>query len=139
MRVKIRGRAFDIRVATMPTTAARLRSCACSTAAAASSSSPSSASTPRDRAILTDKLTQPHGMIVVTGPTGSGKTTTLTAALASLNDSTRKILTIEDPVEYEIPGVNQSQVRPAVGLTFAAALRAFMRQDPRRDHGGRDP
>jgi general secretion pathway protein E len=84
----------------------------------------------RDRAVLSDKLTQPHGMIVVTGPTGSGKTTTLTAALASLNDSTRKILTVEDPVEYEIPGVNQSQVRPAVGLTFATALRAFMRQDP---------
>ena len=84
----------------------------------------------RDRALLSDKLAQPHGMIVVTGPTGSGKTTTLTAALASLNDATRKILTIEDPVEYEIAGVAQSQVKAAVGLTFATALRAFMRQDP---------
>jgi general secretion pathway protein E len=72
----------------------------------------------------------PHGMIVITGPTGSGKTTTLATMLSALNTPTRKILTIEDPVEYEIAGVNQSQVKPAIGLTFAAALRAFVRQDP---------
>jgi general secretion pathway protein E len=75
-------------------------------------------------------LKTPHGMIVVTGPTGSGKTTTLAAALGNLNDNTRKILTIEDPIEIEIDGVNQSQVKPAIGLTFASALRAFLRQDP---------
>ncbi len=69
-------------------------------------------------------------MIIVTGPTGSGKTTTLAASLAELNAPTRKILTIEDPVEYQIPGVNQTQVHPAIGLTFAAALRSFLRQDP---------
>ena len=69
-------------------------------------------------------------MIVVTGPTGSGKTTTLATMLSILNEPTRKILTIEDPVEYEIPGVNQSQVKPSIGLTFATALRAFVRQDP---------
>ena len=67
-------------------------------------------------------------MVVVTGPTGSGKTTTLATMLTALNDRTRKILTIEDPVEYEIAGVNQSQVKPAIGLTFAAALRAFVRR-----------
>ncbi len=72
----------------------------------------------------------PHGMIVITGPTGSGKTTTLATMLSVLNTPFRKILTIEDPVEYEIAGVNQSQVKPAIGLTFAAALRAFVRQDP---------
>jgi len=72
----------------------------------------------------------PHGMIVITGPTGSGKTTTLATMLSVLNTPTRKILTIEDPVEYEIAGVNQSQVKPAIGLTFATALRAFVRQDP---------
>ncbi len=85
---------------------------------------------PRDEKKLRDLLKLPHGMIVVTGPTGSGKTTTLASILSILNESTRKILTIEDPVEYEIPGVNQSQAKPAIGLTFAAAMRAFVRQDP---------
>jgi general secretion pathway protein E len=75
-------------------------------------------------------LALPHGMIVVTGPTGSGKTTTLATMLSILNEPTRKILTIEDPVEYEIPGVNQSQVKPSIGLTFASAMRSFVRQDP---------
>ena len=69
-------------------------------------------------------------MIVVTGPTGSGKTTTLATMLSILNEPTRKILTIEDPVEYEIPGINQSQVKPSIGLTFATAMRSFVRQDP---------
>jgi general secretion pathway protein E len=75
-------------------------------------------------------LALPHGMIVICGPTGSGKTTTLATALSILNEPTRKILTIEDPVEYEIPGINQSQVKPGIGLTFATALRSFVRQDP---------
>jgi len=75
-------------------------------------------------------LDLPHGMLVITGPTGSGKTTTLATMLSILNQTTRKILTIEDPVEYEIHGVNQAQVKPSIGLTFAAALRAFVRQDP---------
>jgi general secretion pathway protein E len=83
-----------------------------------------------DRAKLTHMLSLPHGMIVVTGPTGSGKTTTLATMLSILNEPTRKILTIEDPVEYEIHGIYQSQVKPSIGLTFAAALRAFVRQDP---------
>jgi general secretion pathway protein E len=83
-----------------------------------------------DETILRRLLLLPHGMIVVTGPTGSGKTTSLATMLSILNESTRKILTIEDPVEYEIHGVNQSQVRPAIGLTFSNALRAFVRQDP---------
>lgn len=83
-----------------------------------------------DRALLMQLLTLPHGMIVVTGPTGSGKTTTLATILSILNEPTRKILTIEDPVEYEISGIYQSQAKPAIGLTFAAALRSFVRQDP---------
>jgi general secretion pathway protein E len=85
---------------------------------------------PADEAKLRGLLTLPHGMIVVTGPTGSGKTTTLATVLSVLNESTRKILTIEDPVEYEIQGINQTQAKPAIGLTFAMALRAFVRQDP---------
>jgi len=85
---------------------------------------------PRDETKLRELLALPHGMIVVTGPTGSGKTTTLATVLSILNEPTRKILTIEDPVEYEIQGVNQTQAKPAIGLTFANALRAFVRQDP---------
>jgi general secretion pathway protein E len=83
-----------------------------------------------DQAKLTDLMTLPHGMIVVTGPTGSGKTTTLATILSALNEPSRKILTIEDPVEYEIRGIYQSQVKPSIGLTFATALRAFVRHDP---------
>lgn len=84
----------------------------------------------RDEAILRRMLALPHGMIIICGPTGSGKTTTLATVLSILNEPTRKILTIEDPVEYEIPGINQSQVKAGIGLTFAAALRSFVRQDP---------
>jgi general secretion pathway protein E len=84
----------------------------------------------RDESAMTRLLAMPHGMIVITGPTGSGKTTTLATMLSILNEPTRKILTIEDPVEYEIPGINQSQVKPSIGLTFASAMRAFVRQDP---------
>jgi len=83
-----------------------------------------------DEVKLRRLLKLPHGMIVVTGPTGSGKTTTLATVLSILNEPGRKILTIEDPVEYDLPGVNQAQVKPAIGLTFAAALRSFVRQDP---------
>nr|WP_244600210.1 ATPase, T2SS/T4P/T4SS family [Blastochloris tepida] len=84
----------------------------------------------RDERTLRRLLTLPHGMIVVTGPTGSGKTTTLATVLSILNEPTRKILTIEDPVEYEIAGISQTQAKPSIGLTFAAALRSFVRQDP---------
>jgi general secretion pathway protein E len=84
----------------------------------------------RDASVLRRALASPFGMIIVTGPTGSGKTTTLAASLALINEPTRKILTIEDPVEYHIPGINQTQVHPAIGLTFATALRSFLRQDP---------
>jgi general secretion pathway protein E len=84
----------------------------------------------RDREVLSTHLQAPHGLMIVAGPTGSGKTTTLASALGLLNSPTRKILTIEDPIEYEITGVNQSQVKPNIGLTFASALRAFLRQDP---------
>ena len=75
-------------------------------------------------------IAQPHGIILVTGPTGSGKTTTLYAALQELDTHTRNILTVEDPVEYELPGVGQTQVNPRIDLTFAKALRAILRQDP---------
>src|SRR5688572_5999613 len=77
-----------------------------------------------------DAMAEPNGIILVTGPTGSGKTTTLYAGLKLLNDGTRNILTVEDPVEYAIDGVGQTQINPQVGLSFAAGLRAILRQDP---------
>ncbi|MCK5432943.1 MAG: Flp pilus assembly complex ATPase component TadA, partial [Gammaproteobacteria bacterium] len=75
-------------------------------------------------------LTLPHGIILVTGPTGSGKTTTLYAALQKINTPDKKILTVEDPVEYQLEGINQIQVKPQIGLNFADALRSIVRQDP---------
>jgi len=75
-------------------------------------------------------IRNPYGMVLVTGPTGSGKTTTLYSALMKINTEEVNIMTAEDPVEYNLRGVNQTQVRPEIGLTFAAALRAFLRQDP---------
>lgn len=85
---------------------------------------------PREHAAFDLALSEPHGVILVTGPTGSGKTTTLYAALSGLNDGQRNILTIEDPVEYAIEGIGQTQVNSRVGMTFAAGLRAVLRQDP---------
>jgi type IV pilus assembly protein PilB len=77
-----------------------------------------------------EAIAAPFGMVLVTGPTGSGKTTTLYSCLSKLNNSERNIMTAEDPVEYNIDGINQVQVRDDVGLTFASALKAFLRQDP---------
>ena len=77
-----------------------------------------------------DVLAKPHGIVLITGPTGSGKSTTLYTALKQLNTVERKIITIEDPVEYQLEGVNQIQAKPQIGLTFATALRSIVRQDP---------
>jgi general secretion pathway protein E/type IV pilus assembly protein PilB len=85
---------------------------------------------PRDRGHFDKILDMPHGIVLVTGPTGSGKTTTLYAALSKINDIERKIITVEDPVEYQLRGVNQIQVNVKSGLTFAAGLRAILRHDP---------
>ncbi|MHB8253708.1 MAG: GspE/PulE family protein [Acidiferrobacter sp.] len=79
---------------------------------------------------LRSMIHQPHGLVLVTGPTGSGKTTTLYGALKELNSTSAKLLTVEDPVEYRLPGVNQVQVNSKIDLTFARVLRAFLRQDP---------
>ncbi|MBI3325939.1 MAG: type II/IV secretion system protein [Nitrospinae bacterium] len=85
---------------------------------------------PENLAIFKKPLERPHGLILVTGPTGSGKTTTLYSALSHLNSLERNIITLEDPVEYELPLIRQSQVNPKAGLTFASGLRAVLRQDP---------
>jgi general secretion pathway protein E len=83
---------------------------------------------PRER--LGTILDMPYGIFLVTGPTGSGKSTTLYTALSRLNTQERKIITVEDPVEYQLPGINQIQVKPQIGMTFAGALRSIVRQDP---------
>ena len=82
------------------------------------------------RDAIDELLSRPQGIVLVTGPTGSGKTTTLYAALHELNTPDQKILTVEDPVEYELEGINQIQVKPEIGLSFANALRSILRQDP---------
>ncbi len=130
MRLAVRGQDIDLRVATAPTlhgesVVLRLLD--------RSNLSLDFDALGFDETILPaflEVLSRPHGIVLVTGPTGSGKTTTLYAALAALNAPTRKILTIEDPIEYRLAGVNQTQVSPTIGLTFAAALRSFLRQDP---------
>ncbi|HEY0623454.1 type II secretion system ATPase GspE [Sphingomonas sp.] len=84
----------------------------------------------RDRTVFARLLERPHGMLLVTGPTGSGKTTSLYAALQRLNDRKRNIMTVEDPIEYELAGIGQTQVNARTGMTFARGLRAILRQDP---------
>ncbi|MCD6292150.1 MAG: type IV-A pilus assembly ATPase PilB, partial [Deltaproteobacteria bacterium] len=85
---------------------------------------------PKMLEVVDEAIHQPYGLILVTGPTGSGKTTTLYSALSELNKISDNIMTAEDPVEFNLPGVNQVQIRDSIGLTFAAALRSFLRQDP---------
>jgi type II secretory ATPase GspE/PulE/Tfp pilus assembly ATPase PilB-like protein len=85
---------------------------------------------PSDLDILEGLIKKPHGIIFVTGPTGSGKTTTLYACLSKINTKDKKIITIEDPIEYQLKGVTQIQVHPRIGLSFAAGLRSMLRHDP---------
>ncbi len=85
---------------------------------------------PARRRAFAEMINQPHGMVLVTGPTGSGKSTTLYAALSRLDIASKKVITIEDSVEYKIEGINQIQVKPKIGLTFSSGLRSIVRQDP---------
>jgi general secretion pathway protein E len=85
---------------------------------------------PDDEDKVNQALARPHGIILVTGPTGAGKSTSLTAFLRKINHPERRIITVEDPIEYEVPGVNQTQIHHEIGLDFAAALRHILRQDP---------
>ena len=129
-RVTIGGSEIDLRVATAPTTFGESAVVRLLRKGGGVVSLDEIGLLPRDERSLRKALQLPFGMIIATGPTGSGKTTTLAAALMELNQPSRKILTIEDPVEYRIAGINQTQVHPAIGLTFANALRSFLRHDP---------
>ncbi len=129
-RIKIEARNLDLRVATMPTihgeaVAIRLLENMQRVLDLSKLGFPG-----EDEAILRRHLAAPHGLMLVTGPTGSGKTTTLAAALTILNQPHRKILTVEDPIEYQIEGVNQTQVKADIGMGFANALRHLLRHDP---------
>ena len=84
----------------------------------------------RDLKVLRKLIYRPYGILLVTGPTGSGKSTTLYASLQEINDRSRNILTVEDPIEYNLPGIGQTQVNTKVDMTFARGLRAILRQDP---------
>jgi general secretion pathway protein E len=128
--LKIAGRAVDVRVSTIPSghgervvlrlldkQAGRLDLSALGMA-------------PGTEKLISDLIHKPHGILLVTGPTGSGKTTTLYAGLERLNDNTQNIMTVEDPIEYYIDGIGQTQVNTKVEMTFARGLRAILRQDP---------
>jgi general secretion pathway protein E len=129
-RIVVNGAEIDLRVATMPTMHGEAVVVRLLRKGSGLASLDQLGLLVRDQSIVRRTLLAPFGMIIVTGPTGSGKTTTLAASLAAINEPTRKILTIEDPIEYQIPGVNQTQIHPTIGLTFASALRSFLRQDP---------
>jgi general secretion pathway protein E len=128
--INVGGLEIDLRIATMPTTHGESAVVRLLRKGSGLVTMNQIGLSLRDERVLRGALQLPFGMIIVTGPTGSGKTTTLAASLAELNEPTRKILTIEDPVEYQISGINQTQIHPAIGLTFASALRSFLRQDP---------
>ncbi|MFT4173110.1 MAG: type II secretion system ATPase GspE [Rhodocyclaceae bacterium] len=128
--LRVAGRAIDVRVSTVPTVhgeRAVLRLLE-KDAARLQLQKLGLATDTLDR--LTRLIRQPHGIVLVTGPTGSGKTTTLYAALGQLDKSVSNILTVEDPVEYDLPGINQIPVHARIGMSFGAALRAALRQDP---------
>ncbi|MEO1751956.1 type II secretion system ATPase GspE [Thiofaba sp. EF100] len=130
IRMRVQGRELDLRVSTFPTMHGESVVMRLLYKDGAVGDFAELGFSERTLADFMACLKQPYGILLVTGPTGSGKTTTLYAALRVLNDPTRKILTVEDPVEYQIPGVNQMQVKPQIGLTFARALRSMVRQDP---------
>lgn len=128
--LRVAGREVDIRVSTMPSSngerivlrlldkqAGRIRLESLGTGS-------------RDLSLLRKLIHRPYGILLVTGPTGSGKSTTLYASLQEINDRSRNILTVEDPIEYNLPGIGQTQVNPKVDMTFARGLRAILRQDP---------
>ncbi|WP_454255008.1 type II secretion system ATPase GspE [Pseudomonas sp. Marseille-Q8238] len=128
--LKVGGREVDIRVSTLPSANGERVVLRLLDKQAGRLSLPHLGMSERDRRLLDENLRKPHGIILVTGPTGSGKTTTLYAGLVTLNDRTRNILTVEDPIEYYLEGIGQTQVNPRVDMTFARGLRAILRQDP---------
>jgi general secretion pathway protein E len=128
--LRIGGRAVDVRVSTMPTSHGERAVLRILDKQSSHLDLAQLGMESKMEKLLRELITRPHGIILVTGPTGSGKTTTLYAALTLLNDKKRNILTVEDPIEYDLTGIGQTQVNTKINMTFARGLRAILRQDP---------
>jgi general secretion pathway protein E len=129
-RQRVRGVEYDLRVSTVPTMFGESVVIRLLRRDPVALEFPALGFSPAQQAAMEKVLAHPHGILLVTGPTGSGKSTTLYAALRHLNQPERMIITVEDPIEYNLSGINQIQVKPQIGLTFATALRSIVRQDP---------
>jgi type II secretory ATPase GspE/PulE/Tfp pilus assembly ATPase PilB-like protein len=128
--LRIRGEEIDVRVSTMPTVYGESVSLRLLMRSSGMLGMDKLGLRPEDRERLDVMIRKPHGILLVTGPTGSGKSTSLYAWLHTINSVDKRILTVEDPIEYEMAGVNQIHMRPDIGLTFAVGLRHILRQDP---------
>jgi len=130
INVRIKGEEIDIRVSTVPTVYGESVSLRLLSRGKIFMSLDKLGFSPPDEKAIREIIVKPHGILLVTGPTGSGKSTSLYAMLSSINSVQKRIITIEEPVEYELKGINQIAVRPEIGLTFAMGLRHILRQDP---------
>ena len=130
INVRIKGEEIDIRVSTVPTVYGESTSLRLLSRGKIFLSLDKLGFSPKDEAAIRELIVKPHGILLVTGPTGSGKSTSLYAMLSTINSVHKRIITIEEPVEYELKGINQIAVRPEIGLTFAMGLRHILRQDP---------
>jgi len=130
INVRIKGEEIDIRVSTVPTVYGESTSLRLLSRGTIFFSLDKLGFSPKDETAIRDLIVKPHGIVLVTGPTGSGKSTSLYAMLSCINSVHKRIITVEEPVEYELKGINQIAVRPDIGLTFAMGLRHILRQDP---------
>ncbi|MDX8388182.1 MAG: type II secretion system ATPase GspE [Ghiorsea sp.] len=129
-RVKVAGREVDVRVSVLPTAHGERVVMRLLDRSAQLLTLKDLGMSHDQHSIMSGVISEPHGIVLVTGPTGSGKSTTLYAALMEVDRKNRNVMTIEDPIEYQLEGVGQMQVRPKIGVTFAAGLRSILRQDP---------
>jgi type II secretion system protein E len=130
INVRIKGEEIDIRVSTVPTVYGESVSLRLLSRGKIFLSLDKLGFSPKDETAIREIIVKPHGILLVTGPTGSGKSTSLYAMLSTINSIQKRIITVEEPVEYELRGINQIAVRPEIGLTFAMGLRHILRQDP---------
>ncbi|MBI3996127.1 MAG: type II/IV secretion system protein [Candidatus Omnitrophica bacterium] len=130
LQLSVEGRPLDVRISTLPATHGESIVMRLLDRSQPIRGLAEMGMAPQDQRAWEELIRRPHGMVLVTGPTGSGKTTTLYGAMVLLNQPDRKLITVEDPVEYQLTGINQVLVKPSIGLTFAAGLRSMLRQAP---------